>query len=199
MASGATCRTWDDFLTVSAQRWAALRDELTSGRLAAFLARVGAGAMAPSADAPGTPDERLDAWLGSLPTTRPGRPELEVHPETLAVRAATGGGTIRQAVQITNVGYRLLRSTVRVEPSAASWLRVPAEFARGPFVTVDRTEVPVEVQSPRSFSTRRRSGGSSSRGTAARSGSRSGSSGRRHRGRSPRGSRRRSAARASPT
>jgi hypothetical protein len=148
MASGATCRTWDDFLTVSAQRWAALRDELTSGRLAAFLARVGAGAMAPSADAPGTPDERLDAWLGSLPTTRPGRPELEVHPETLAVRAATGGGTTRQTVQVTNVGYRLLRSTVRVEPSASSWLRVPAEFTRGPFVTVDRTEVPIEVQIP---------------------------------------------------
>src|SRR4051812_33696032 len=52
MASGATCRSWDDFLTVSAQRWSALRDELTSGRLAAFLARVGAGAMAPAADAP---------------------------------------------------------------------------------------------------------------------------------------------------
>ncbi|MHC5544692.1 FHA domain-containing protein, partial [Singulisphaera rosea] len=32
LASGATCRTWDDFLTISAQRWASLRDELSSGR-----------------------------------------------------------------------------------------------------------------------------------------------------------------------
>src|SRR5947209_7444521 len=83
LASGARCRTWDDFLTVSAQRWPAMREELVSGRLAAFLTSVGRGDLAPSAQAPGTPDERLDAWLGALPTTRPSRPELEVHPATV--------------------------------------------------------------------------------------------------------------------
>ena len=34
-----SARTWDDFLTLAAQRWALVRDELASGRLAEHLAR----------------------------------------------------------------------------------------------------------------------------------------------------------------
>ncbi len=40
MAGGASCRTWDDFLVLAAQHWGALRDELTSGRLAEYLGRI---------------------------------------------------------------------------------------------------------------------------------------------------------------
>lgn len=148
LATGVSCRTWDDFLTVSAQRWASLRDELVSGRLAGFLASLGHADLAPSPTAAGTPDERLDAWLAALPTTRPSQPELDVHPATIAVRAASGGGTTRQVLRITNTGYRLLRTTVRVDPSAASWIRVAPEFAGRPFVTVESTEVPLEVHIP---------------------------------------------------
>ena len=153
LASGARCRTWDDFLTVSAQRWPAMRDELVSGRLAAFLASIGRGDIGPSAQAPGTPDERLDAWLGTLPTTRPSRPELDVHPAALKLKAAPGGGMMRASVQITNTGYRLLRTKVRVEPDSAAWLKIPAEFARGPIVTVDQTDLPLEVHIPETFAT----------------------------------------------
>ena len=101
--------------------------------------------------APGSPDERLDEWLGKLPTTRPSRPELEVHPATLIVRATPGGGITRRAIQVTNVGYRLLRSTLRVEPASASWIVVPPEVARAPVVTVEQSEVPIELHIPESW------------------------------------------------
>ena len=130
-----------------------MRDELVSGRLAAFLASIGRGDMGPSAQAPGTPDERLDAWLGTLPATRPSRPELDVHPAALKLRAAPGGGIMRASLQITNTGYRLLRTNARVEPASASWLKVPAELARGPIVTVDQTDLPLELHIPETFAT----------------------------------------------
>jgi hypothetical protein len=153
LASGARCRSWDDFLTVSAQRWPAMRDELVSGRLAAFLVSIGRGEIAPSAQAPGSPDERLDAWLGTLPTTRPSRPELDVHPAVLKLRAAPGGGMIRATLQIANTGYRLLRSSVRVEPASAGWVKITGEAARGPVVTVDQTDLTLEIHVPETFDT----------------------------------------------
>jgi hypothetical protein len=148
LAAGATCRTWDDFLTVAAQRWAALREELVSGRLAAYLTTIGRTDLLPAPQAPGTPDERLDAWLARVPTTRPAQPELEVHPDKLTVRAVPGGGTTRQTVQVSNTGYRLLRSTARVEPAGTAWIKVAPELTRAPFVTVERTDVPIEVTMP---------------------------------------------------
>jgi hypothetical protein len=147
LASGATCRSWDDFLTVSAQRWAALRDELTSGRLAQFLASIHRPDLTPRSRAAGSADEQLDAWLAMLPTTRPSRPELDVHPERLPVRAIAGGVT-RKTIQITNTGYRLLRSTVRIEPPEANWIQVASEWTRQPFVTVERTDLPIDVHIP---------------------------------------------------
>ena len=152
LASGAICRSWDDFLTVSAQRWSSMRDELVSGRLAAFMNTVGRAEMAPSPNAPGTPDERLDAWLGTLPTTRPSAPELEVHPGKLILRA-TPGGEMRQVVQVTNIGYRLLRSTVKVDPGSSSWIEVGPEVAKAPFFTVERSEIPLRIRIPDSFGT----------------------------------------------
>ncbi len=38
---GSLCKSWDDFLILAAQRWALVRDELTSGRLAEHLSRIG--------------------------------------------------------------------------------------------------------------------------------------------------------------
>lgn len=146
LKDGPTCRSWDDYLTVSAQRWAAMREELTSGRLASYLVSIGRVELAPRADASGSPDERLDAWLGSLPSTRPARPELEVHPRTLAVRG-TPGAKVRKSFRVANVGFRLLKTRLRVEPADAGWIGVPQGFS-GEFTTVEETEVPIEVELP---------------------------------------------------
>ena len=145
---GPTCRTWDDFLAASAQRWEALREELVSGRLAGFLVSIGRGDLAPSPRAPGSADERLDAWLGSLPTTVESRPELDVHPSRLVIRVTPGGGTVRRSVQVANVGHRLLRSTARIEPPGVPWLTLPPDFAGKPFVTLEGTDLPVDVAIP---------------------------------------------------
>ena len=93
-------------------------------------------------------DEQLDAWLARLPASRSSDPELDVHPQTLVIRAATAGGLICKSLRITNVGYRLLRSTVRVEPAASMSIRVAAEFSARPFLTIDYTDTPVEIELP---------------------------------------------------
>jgi hypothetical protein len=147
LASGTVCRGWDDFLVVASQRWGELREELTSGRLASGLVASGHASRAPLADSPGTPDERLDAWLGSLPASRPALPELDVHPSRITVRAS-GGGTTRRTLRIGNTGFRLLHSTIRVEPPGTSWLRVAAEHAGRPVVTVESSELAVEIDLP---------------------------------------------------
>ncbi len=114
---GSTCRTWDDFIILAAQRWTLIRDELTSGRIADHLKRIGRSDLVPRPEPTETADEQLDAWLARLPTSRSSDPELDIHPLPLVIRAATPGGLIRKTVRISNVGYRLLRSTVRVEPA----------------------------------------------------------------------------------
>jgi hypothetical protein len=148
LASGASCRSWDDFLTVSAQDWRALRDELESGRLDAFFRAIGRDDLRPPATPGRSPDERLDEWLARLPTTRPATADLEVHPSVVRVRAMRGGGLSRTKVVVTNTGYRLLRSTARVEPPATAWLRLAPGFGAGPFLTSESTEIPLEVEVP---------------------------------------------------
>lgn len=150
IAGGPICRSWDDFLTISAQRWDALREELTSGRLASYLIGSGRAEHAPRADAPGSPDDRLDAWLGSLPTTRPSVPELDVHPRSLVVRG-TPGAESRQSFRVSNVGFRLLKSRVTIEPTGTGWLSVDREF-QGEFRTVDETVVGLRVATPETLS-----------------------------------------------
>ncbi len=144
MKCGAVCRSWDDFLTISAQRWQDLRDEMTSGRLAGFLASVGRTDLAPDPNRPGSPDERLDAWIGSLPVSRSSSPELDVHPKSIVVRALAVGGSTRRKVQISNTGYRLLRVNARVEPPDTPWLSLVGS-AQGALVTIDATELNFEV------------------------------------------------------
>jgi hypothetical protein len=148
LKSGPVCRSWDDFLTVSAQRWDELREELVSGRLAAYLASVGRTDHSPSAHAPGTPDERLDAWLAAIPTTKASQPELDVHPASLVIRAAPGGGTTRRKVRLANAGYRLLRATSRVEPPGTPWLAVAPEVAGRSIVTPEGADLPFDVAIP---------------------------------------------------
>lgn len=145
---GATvvCRTWDDFLVVAAQRWKDLRDDLESGRLTEYLRNNRSIDLLPRPDAAASPDERLDQWLGRLPVTRSIAPELDVHPAVLEVRSS--GGTTRHILKVGNVGYRLLRATARVEPAGASWVRLPPSLDGRPFLTVEQTEVSVEVTVP---------------------------------------------------
>jgi hypothetical protein len=148
IAGGGTCRTWDDFLTLAAQRWHSLRDDLTSGRLAEHLMRVQRTDLIPKLDPVASADEQLDGWLARLPVTRSSAPELDVHPQTLIVRAPAGGGLVRQALRITNVGYRLLKSSVRIEPPGTSRVRLAPPYSGAPFLTIDQTELPLEIELP---------------------------------------------------
>ena len=148
VAGGSVCRTWDDFLTLAAQRWGAVRDELVSGRLGDHLKRIGRADLLPRPDPTQGDDERLDAWLARLPATRSSAPELDVHPETLVVRARSAGGTVKQTLRITNVGYRLLQSRARVEPAGSKRIRIPEEFSAKDFLTIDQTDLPVEIDLP---------------------------------------------------
>ena len=149
LQSGPVCRSWDDFLAISAQRWDDLRDELTSGRLAGFLAGIGRKDLAPDPTAPGSPDDRLDSWIGLLPTTLPAKPELDVHPRSLSVDSGAGGGSTRRKFQVSNTGYRLLRTSCRVEPQDARWLRIVAQA--GHSVTIESSEIVVEIDLPESL------------------------------------------------
>jgi hypothetical protein len=148
ITGGPTCRNWDDFLTASTQRWAMLRDDLASGQLARFVVSIGRPDLAPKADATGSPDERLDEWLGSLPTTKPALPELDVHPSRSVIRVAPGGGTRRGLIRVANVGHRLLRSSARVEPPTTPWLTLAPELRFGSFLTVDESELAFDVAIP---------------------------------------------------
>jgi hypothetical protein len=151
LTGGAQCRTWDDFLVLAAQNWAALRDELTSGKLADYLRRIHRPDLVPLAGASRSPDDQLDDWLARVPATGSSAPELDVHPETLLVRTATGGGITRQVLRITNVGYRLLRCTARIEPAGTRWLRLGPEHDGRPFSTIDQTDLPIELELPESI------------------------------------------------
>lgn len=146
IAGSVACRTWDDFLIVSAQRWEDLRGELTSGRIAEYLRRIQRTDLLPQVDGTTSADEQLDRWLGRLPVTRSNAPELDVHPERLEIRPT--GGTTRHVLRVTNVGYRLLRCTARVEPPDARWVRLPPPFDGREFLTIDETEVSIDVEVP---------------------------------------------------
>lgn len=148
LPGGRSCRNWDEVLVVSSQAWGLLRDELTSGRLAAFCSRAGCPQLAPSPIVPGSPDERLDAWLGSLPTTRTHRPELDVHPERLVVRLPGGGGTTRGSIRIANVGARLLKVRPRIDPPGVTWLAIESTAPTGEIPVIDAFDLRLELSAP---------------------------------------------------
>ena len=145
MAGGVSCRTWDDFLVLAAQHWGALRDELTSGRLAEYLGRIQRLDLVPRRDKNRAADDQLDEWLARLPATASSAPELDVHPESLIIHAVAGGGITHQTVRVTNLGYRLLRCTARVEPAGTPWIRLHSEYDGRPFSTIDQTDLSIEL------------------------------------------------------
>lgn len=146
IAGAGTCRTWDDFLTLAAQRWELMRTELTSQRIAEHMKRVQRFDLVPRPEPGQSADELLDAWLARLPASRSSGPELDVHPETLTVRPSTGGGMIQQKLMITNIGYRLLKGSVRVESPRPGRMRVMASSGASSFVTIDQTELLIELE-----------------------------------------------------
>jgi hypothetical protein len=152
LSGGVTCRSWDDFVRLSTQRWNEIRDELTSGRLAATLEKAGLGAFAPNPLTRGTPDERLDAWLQRIPSGLAARPELDVHPTRLEI--SLGGGPDAEArttrrVQVSNTGYGLLRVRPRIDPpESAQWLQVEGLSATGERLVVESAEWSVVVTRP---------------------------------------------------
>jgi hypothetical protein len=145
---GSTCRTWDDFLILAAQRWILVRGELISGRVAEHLKRIGRADLVPRLEPTQTADEQLNAWLARLPASRSSDPELDVHPQSLVIRAAATGGLINKTLRISNLGFRLLRSSVRVEPATSKSIRIAAEFSTRTFATIDQTDVPVAIELP---------------------------------------------------
>jgi uncharacterized membrane protein len=151
IAGGAQCRTWDDFLVHAAQDWRLLRDELTSGRLSSFLTRIQRADLIPRPTAGRSADDQLDDWLARLPLTHSSAPELDVHPETVLVKAMSGGGITRQTIRVTNVGYRLLKCTAKVDPPGTRWLRLTPEQDSRPFQTIDETELSLELELPESI------------------------------------------------
>jgi hypothetical protein len=148
MAGGSSCRTWDDFLVLAAQHWKDLREELASGRLAGYLRQIQRDDLIPGPEKVRSLDDQLDQWLARIPTTYAKDPELDVHPDSLNVRAMAGGGVVRQVVRITNVGYRLLKCTARIEPSGTSWIRLCPEHDGRPFDTIEQTDLHIELVIP---------------------------------------------------
>ncbi|WP_337174750.1 FHA domain-containing protein [Paludisphaera sp.] len=146
-ADGATCRTWDDFLTLSAQRWAMVRDDLAAGRIGEHLRRQGRSDLLPRREPGWSPDDVLDDWLGRLPTTMPSGPELDVLAAELTVSAGAAGGVTRRPFRVANVGHRLLRPVIAIEPAPgfAGAIRVAREPV-GPII--DEAEYVVEIEPP---------------------------------------------------
>jgi hypothetical protein len=148
MPGGVVCKSWDDFLVLAAGQWAELRAELASGRVADYLRKIQRPDLVPRFEPGRSADEQLDDWLGRLPVTRPSAAELDVYPEALNVRALPGGGLTHQSLRVTNVGYRLLRTTARIEPVGTSWLRLRPEHDGRSFMTIDHAELPLELHIP---------------------------------------------------
>lgn len=149
LASGTICHNWDDFLSASSKSWKALREELSAGRLSAWLAAQGRGDLLPRGASPGqNDDDRLDEWIGRIPTTRPAKSEMEIHPSTLRLKAVSGGGVTKATLKITNTGYRLLKTSLRVEPNGQAWVKLPRAYSNGVFKTPEETEIPIEVTIP---------------------------------------------------
>jgi len=148
LKGGLICRSWDDFLRVASQKWTDLRDELSTGRIDGWLTSIRRTDLIISAQADASADDRLDAWLGQLPSTQPATAEMEVHPKRLLIRVIPGGGTTLRSVQVANVGHRLLRMSARIEPKETRWIKV-ADASSGRVQTViDSYNLPLEVSIP---------------------------------------------------
>ncbi|MDX2037692.1 MAG: FHA domain-containing protein [Isosphaeraceae bacterium] len=146
IAPGVVCRTWDEVLISSAQRWSTLREMLNRGMIDSFVRGIGRPDLAPPAS--GTPDRRLDSWIGRLPTTRPKEPILDAGGgKAIVVRVAPGGGRTRRTIPISNVGYRLLEVGARVV-EGADWLEVVGDARTGKVEIIDSGSIDLEIIIP---------------------------------------------------
>jgi hypothetical protein len=148
LANGTVCRSWDDFVRVASQRWADVREELESGRLGTWLASIGRTDLAPTSPTSISPDDRLDEWLGRLPTSRPVRPELDVHPARLAIGVTPGGGTTSRTVRVANVGDRLLRIDARIDPIDSTWVSLDDPAPGSPRTVIDGIDLRLNFAIP---------------------------------------------------
>ncbi len=144
MQGGPVCRSWDDFIAFSSQRWDQLREELVSGRLAAALARAGMGRHAPDANDAGTADERLDTWLAGLPLTKKCEPELDVHPARLEL--VDGPVATTERLRVRNVGHRLLKFRLLLGPEGVDWLVLPADLTDREVNTVEERTIDLTIK-----------------------------------------------------
>lgn len=147
-ANGSSCGSWDDFLRVGSQKWADLRDELQSGRIDTWLRSLNRNDLIKPSGSYASTDERLDAWLGGLPTSLPAKAELDVHPKRLVIRIVPGGGTTARSVHVANVGLRLLRIRAKIEPTATTWVKVTDPVSNQSRTVIESFDLPIEVTIP---------------------------------------------------
>jgi hypothetical protein len=122
---GVPCRSWNDVLVLTTQKWGQMREALVRGDLEKALVEAGLSEWVPGRGTGLSADERLDEWLSRLPLGREIRAELEVQPTRLILGArGGGGGLLERTVQVLNVGERLLRWSAGVEPRGVAWLEV---------------------------------------------------------------------------
>ena len=149
MANGAQCRNWDDFLILSAQSWAHVRDELVSGRLAEYLRRIGRPELIPHVRArsfAGRAARRVAGAHSGDPVERSGARRTSRN----AAGSGEDGGRRREAFaadherRLPAVAEQLCGSS----PADARWVRLLAGGDGKAFPTIDQTEIPVELELP---------------------------------------------------
>src|SRR5271157_2729942 len=125
---GSTCKTWDDFLTLAAQRWALVRDELTSGRLAEHLRRIGHTDLFLT-DIPveiELPENARPTTLGTVVVeSNGGTRRIEIRLERPALNAATAEGANGSGPVDLVIDTRPVGELVAAQPVARRLILVP--------------------------------------------------------------------------
>ena len=140
---GTTCRSWDDFLAASAQRWERSAGRADLGPARGLPRSIGRADLAPSAPRPGA--RRTARRLAGLrrPRSPPGPSWTSIRNRS---RFASASGSTTERVVSTNTGYRILRGSARVEPATEAWVQVEPS---GPFAVVDELALRVRGSRPR--------------------------------------------------
>ena len=126
-----------------------MRDELVSGRLVEYLRRIGGRSSCRTSAADRSPDDRLDEWLARIPAARNRAPRSWTCIPASSCRPGEDGRWHRRlSLRITNVGLpaAALHGAGRAARHSGSEL-LPGQDGR-PFQTIERTEMPVEIELP---------------------------------------------------
>ena len=145
----AQCRTWDDFLVLAAQSWPALRDELTSGRLAE-LSPADSPARSGSARRSLRDRPTISSTIGWLGFPRPDRalPSWTFIPRRCSCGRRRGAGSRSRRFGSPTSAIGSCAATARVEPPGTRWVALRPEHDGRPFQTIDQTDLPVELELP---------------------------------------------------